>query len=611
MAIFQDNKNLMERLNWLGWVFSFIFLMLFLRLWYLSIASFEQYDSIARNNQIRTLPVPAPRGLIRDRMGRVLVENTYGFDLIMFRGKEFETKRTLRFLEKSFLVSPGAIKARLLETNHYNDYQPVVVKQSLTLAQTSFLMARHSDYPLLDILERPRRFYPHRTIASHVLGYVGEVSSDELKRDVFQNHRPGDVIGKSGTERKYNRKLSGQNGLRRIRVNSKGRPFKELTPIDVVPGQELRLTIDLELQRAAEKALTGHTGSIVAMDPKSGEILALASNPTFDPNDFATKISKMQWENLLSHSGKPLQNRTIQNTYAPGSTFKIIIALASLESGLTKSVNNLFCAGSANFYGREYFCSFKQGHGRINLTSALKYSCNVYFYFLGRDLGIDRIQDFSQKFGLGQKTGVDLPGEMSGFIPSRDWKRKEINAPWYPGETISLSIGQGPILVTPLQLAVLISAVATEKLVQPHIQFSSPEKGKVGQTTKFNTHALNTIRSGLWKAVNQNGTGQAARIKGFEVSGKTGTVQTVGRTTLKRLTSIEKSKFRPNAWFIGYAPFDNPEISIVVLIENSGSGGAIAAPLAHKVFEAFYSQKFNSNLSFSDLAQIKTIELQK
>ena len=602
MAIFQDNRDPIERLYWLGWAFFVMVLLLFSRLWYLSVASFDHYDHVARRNHIRTVPILAARGPIEDRNGHILVENTYGFDLVLFREKKPGLDRTLQFLSEALQVSREELEERLREASHYSLYQPVVVSQGLTLDQISFLMARRSDHPLLDIVERPSRFYPHGKLAAHVLGYVGEISSDELRRPAFKAHGPGDFIGKSGIERIYNRELVGQNGVRRIRVDSQGRAFEELEPMATTAGEKLRLTIDLDIQKAAEDALEGHTGAIVALDPGSGEILALASRPTFDPNEFATRISSSRWKELATHPGHPFQNRSIQNGFPPGSVFKIVMALAGLESQLINSQQHVLCTGSQRLFGHDFRCSASGGHGWIDLEAALQYSCNIYFYQLGRNLGIDRIQVFARQFGLGRKTGIDLPGEISGLVPSREWKREMKGTPWYPGETISVSIGQGPILVTPLQMAVAVGAVATGRLVQPHLCRPAPGESRGEPQRLFAPEQLEKIRAGLWRAVNQNGTAERARVEGFEVVGKTSTVQTIGRASRERLGPARASRFRSTAWFVGYAPANNPRVVVAVILEGAGSGGAGAAPVAREILQAFHSRNAPSDMDLPVMA---------
>ena len=607
MAIFQDNRDPIERLYWLGWAFSIIVLLLFSRLWYLSVASFDHYAHVARRNHIRTLPVLAPRGLIEDRNGRILVENTYGFDLVLFREKKSGLDRTLQFLSESLPVSRQELEDRLQEASHYSLYQPVVVSQGLKLDQISFLMARRSDYPLLDIVERPRRFYPHGKLAAHVLGYGGEISSDELRRPEFEAHRPGDVIGKSGIERVYDQALAGRNGARRIRVDSQGRSFEELEPVPATAGEELRLTIDLDIQKAAEDALGEYIGAVVAMDPGSGEILAMASRPTFNPNEFSTRISSSRWKELTTHPGRPFQNRSIQNGFPPGSIFKIVMALAGLESQLINSRQRVLCTGSQRLFGHDFRCSAAAGHGWVDLEAALQYSCNIYFYQLGRNLGIDRIQAFARQFGLGQKTGIDLPGEIDGLVPSREWKRETRGQPWYPGETISVSIGQGPILVTPLQMAVAVGAVATGHLVQPHLRRPAPGESSAEPRILFPPEQLEEIRTGLWRAVNQSGTARRARVEGFDVAAKTGTVQTIGRASRERIGPGQASRFRSTAWFVGYAPVNNPQVVVAVILEQAGSGGAVAAPVAREILEAVYSRKEPSDIDLPVMARAQDL----
>ena len=597
----------MERLYWLGWAFFIIVLLLFSRLWYLSVASFDHYDHAAQRNHIRTVPVLAPRGPIEDRNGRILVENTYGFDLVLFREEKSGLDRTLQFLSETLPVSREELEERLQEASHYSLYQPVVVSQGLTLDQISFLMARRSDYPLLDIVERPRRFYPHGKLAAHVLGYGGEISRDELRRPGYEAHRPGDVIGKSGIERVYNQVLAGRNGVRKIRVDSHGRAFEELEPIPTIAGEELRLTLDLDIQKAAEDALKEYSGAVVVLDPVSGEILAMASRPTFDPNEFATRISTLRWKELTTHPGRPFQNRSIQNGFPPGSIFKIVMARAGLESQLINARQRVLCTGSQRLFGHDFKCAAAGGHGWIDLEAALQYSCNIYFYQLGKNLGIDRIQAFARQFGLGQKTGIDLPGEIDGLVPSREWKRETRGQAWYAGETISVSIGQGPILVTPLQLAVAVGAVATGRLVHPHICQPASGESPGEPRLLFAPEQLKDIRTGLWRAVNQGGTAQQARVEGFEVAAKTGTVQTIGRASRERLGPGRADRFRSTAWFVGYAPVNDPQVVVSVILEQAGSGGAVAAPVAREILQAVYSRKQPSDTDLPVMARAQEL----
>jgi penicillin-binding protein 2 len=587
MAFLQDNREYIRRIGWLGWLFSVLILVLFCRLWYLSIVRYDHFVSLANRNQIRSVSLIAPRGEIYDREGTILVENTFGFDLLLFPDQVIDPKETQAYLKDAITFSAEKFYERLDAGRSYGRYQPVVLKQNLSLAQMSYLLARSSDHPELEILERPRRSYVYGNLAAHLFGYMGEISASELSLDIFRERRAGDLVGKSGIERIYDADLSGRNGIQKLRVDSRGRTVALLPPVPAQSGQPIRLTIDLDLQKATERALEGQVGGAIAMDPRNGEILAIASHPTFDPNDFSTRISLSKWENLTSNSDKPLQNRVVQNTFSPGSIFKIVMALAGLEEGVLDPKEKVLCSGSKEFFGRRFRCSSKSGHGRLDLRRALQYSCNIYFYELGRRLGIDKIAAFSRKIGLGETTGVDLPGEVPGIVPSREWKKKTTGMPWFAGETISVSIGQGPVLVTPLQVALVLTAISRGQLVRPHIRMDR----NAHDVQSFPREHLKPIRDGLWLSVNDSGTGRAAHIDGMEVAGKTGTVQTISRETLDKLPSGQAARFKPNAWFAGFAPMDDPRIVVAVIIERGGDGGRVAAPVARTIFQA-YTQKF-------------------
>ena len=587
MAFPQDNREYIRRIGWFGWLFSILVVGLFCRLWYLSIVRYDHFLSLANRNQIRSVPLVAPRGDIYDREGTILVENTFGFDLLLFPDQVVDPKETQAYLANAIAFSAEEFYERLDAGRSYGRYQPVVLKQNLPLSQMSYLLARSSDHPELEIAERPRRSYVYGSLGAHLFGYMGEISAPELSLDIFRERRAGDLVGKSGIERIYDAELAGKNGIQKLRVDSLGRTVEFLPPVHAQSGEPIQLTIDLDLQKATEKALEGRVGAAIAMDPRNGEILAIASRPTFNPNDFATRISLSRWENLTSNSDRPLQNRVVQNTFSPGSIFKIVVAMAGLEGGLLDPRETVLCSGSKEFFGHRFRCGARSGHGRLNLKRALQYSCNIYFYELGRRLGIDKIAAFSRKIGLGTATGVDLTGEVPGIVPSREWKKKTTGMPWFAGETISVSIGQGPLLVTPLQVALVLTAISRGQFVQPHIRMDRNSPA----VQSFPQEPLKTIKDGLWLSVNASGTGRAAHIDGMEVAGKTGTVQIISRTTLEKLTSAQAAKFKPNAWFAGFAPMDDPRIVVAVIIERGGDGGKVAAPIARTIFQA-YRQKF-------------------
>ncbi len=605
MPIYQDNRQFLLRFRGIGICFLIILLIYLGKLWQMTVLQEEYYRNQADRNHIRILPVPAPRGLIYDREGRVLVDNVQGSNLVLFRDRADDLARTKNFL-CSLGVDPDVLAQRIRASRNYGPYQSVVIKENLSMADMAYVMSHQSEYPGLAIIEEPRRIYRFGELAAHVLGYVGEISDQQLHTEEFENSRPGDLVGKYGLERIYNRLLTGRDGERRVQVNSIGKDLEQLDLIDPHEGKALTLTLDLDLQRVAEAELGDDPGAVVAFNPQSGEILALASRPAFDPNDFAMRISRRQWEDLIKNPDHPLQNRAIQSTFSPGSVFKVVMALAGLESGVIDENTTVYCNGGINLYGHYFRCWKHGGHGVVNLTEAIRESCNVYFYLLGQKLGIERIADFSHSVGLGRLSGIDLFGEVSGLVPSAEWKEARYGQRWYAGETISVAIGQGPMTVTPVQLARAIGIIATGKAPQMHLL---KDQGLVRSPVHdpfsvpgFTLANMQAVRKGMWKVVNEWGTGHAAKVTGFEVCGKTGTAQTISNVGRASLSKDELEKYEPNAWFAGFAPRDNPEIVVAVIVQRGGSGGGTAAPIAGKVFQTYFDkhkQEFSQPIQFA------------
>lgn len=594
MAIYQDNRGYVSRLGWIRILLITAILTLLGRLWYVSVIRYEQFSGLAERNHVRTIPLPAPRGIILDREGRILVENSYGFDLALFRDEDPDVEKTIRFLGAGLGLAEESLRERLADSRQQSVYRPVIIQENLSLKDIAYLMARRSEHPELEIFKSPRRVYPYGPLAAHLIGYVGEVSRRELESEEFARNRPGDLVGKYGIERTYNRRLTGIEGRQRVLVDSRGKSLGELVTEAPIEGEELTLTIDLDLQRAAEDALGEDEGAVVGLDPNNGEILVLASKPGFDPNSFVGRLSVAEWRELLENPQKPLQNRAIQGTFAPGSIFKLVVALAGLERGLVERRSSVFCNGSVTLYGHPFRCWNPYGHGRVTVVEAIQHSCNVYFYLLGQKLGIDQLAEFSRRLGLGEPTGVDLPGEAAGLVPSRAWKRRTTGHPWYPGETISVSIGQGPIDVTPIQLAQAVGTLSSGKVPSLHlVRDFAPVRlpTAAGEQTAFTPRNLEAVREGMWRGVNQHGTGFGARVEGLEVCGKTGTVQTIGRSTRAKLGRSRTAKHEPHAWFVGFAPCDDPQFVVAVLVQRGGSGGSSAAPIAGRLFHLFESKK--------------------
>ena len=594
MPIFQDNRELLRRLNWLRIFFVLVFICLFAQLWFLTVLEFDYYQNLAERNRVRTLPKIAPRGLIYDREGRVLVDNVYGFNLLLFRDELSDLDATLQFLMDGLDITEEVLRERLKAAGSYGIYQPVVLKENLSMEETAYLLARQSEHPEVEILKQPRRIYRYGSLAAHVAGYVGEISPSQLQEPEFREYKAGDIVGQFGVERTYNRTLTGRDGRRRVQVDSRGRILHDLEQTDPIRGEDLTLTLDLDLQATAENLLGENTGAVIAFDARSGEILVMASRPAFDPNQFAIRISQREWDQLLENPDHPLQNRTIQNTFSPGSTFKIIMALAGLEQGIINTETTVTCNGGVDLYGHRFHCWKKGGHGEVTLREAIQHSCNTYFYLLGQKLGIQEIAHFSRQLGLGVPMGIDLLGEASGLVPSEEWKRQVRGEPWYPGETISLAIGQGPILVTPIQLARAMGIMATGRSPRLHLLKGDSQQGSTAGrellSPAFAPENLQAIRDAMWSVVNEGGTGQGARLAHYPVSGKTGTAQTISLSTREKLSEPEAEGFESNAWFVGFAPRDNPEIIVTVIVQRGGSGGTAAAPVAREIFRLYHSK---------------------
>jgi penicillin-binding protein 2 len=500
---------------------------------------------------------------------------------------------TIRFLVEGIGIEREALAERLRDAQDYPGFRPLLIKEGLELDSMAYLLAHQAERPELRTFQQPMRYYRHGQLAAHLLGYVGEISQRELDNPRLSDHKPGDIIGKAGIERIHNERVTGEDGFRRALVTSHGQTLEDVGRMPPKSGSELTLTIDLDLQTIADEELGGRAGGVVAIDPRNGEVLVLASGPSFDPNLFASGISSAQWKELVEDPNDPLQNRVVQNTFSPGSIFKVIMALAGLETGVVDSSTSVYCRGAAVIYGRPFRCWRAGGHGHVRLEEAIQHSCNVYFYLMGRKMGIDAIAKYGHMVGLGSKTGVDLPGEVAGIMPSPEWKRETLGQPWYDGETISVSIGQGAVDVTPIQLARAIGIVATGKSPQLHLTRDADLEVPVklpSSAPQFSAENLAVVRQGMWRSVNDGGTGRGARVPGFSVCGKTGTAQTISREALERLPEEERARFEPNAWFVGFAPKESPEIVVAVIVQGGGSGGSKAAPLAGKIFQKYYDK---------------------
>ena len=584
-----------------------VFAALLIVFWHLQIGQHARFLAMAENNHRRYLSLRAPRGAVLDRDGEVLVENRNSLNISLVREQVGDLDGWIARLARAIGADPASI-AEIVERNrHYPSSRPIVVVQDASLAQVAAVTARKVELPGLVVEQVPTRHYPAATSGAHALGYVGEVTGVQLSLDHFEGLRSGDIVGHAGIEYTYNAELMGMDGSRHVIVNSRGREIETIREIAPIEGRQLQLTIDLDLQRAAEEAFeaAGFDGSAVVMDPVSGEVLALVSRPAYDPNAFASGIDAAAWTALTGDPLNPLQNRALRGRYAPGSTFKIVVAIAALEEGVVTPEEEMVCPGGGVFYGRFFACH--STHGAVDMERALARSCNTYFYRLGQQLGVDRIHKWATALGLGRLSGIDLPHEVRGLIPSREWKRTARGERWYPGETISVAIGQGHVSVTPLSMAVMMSAVANGgRVLAPRVLRRSAA-GAAGRTeaavAALAPETLAVVRRGLWTAVNGVGTARRARLRGRDVIGKTGTAQVVSLSARRAAGPESGPDLRDHGWFVFAAPRDDARIAGAVFAEH-GEHGYLAAPIARHVMDTFFAREEGRPLPPSPLPAV-------
>jgi penicillin-binding protein 2 len=581
-----DPKYAAGKIAFFQYLAVIVFLFLIAGFWELQVRNPQVYNERAERNSIKSLPLLAPRGKILDRDGRVIVDNHSSFSLILSR--ENLKPEHLRLIADGLNLDYEDLLKRLKRFSSRPKYEPIVIKEELTPADIAFVEA-HRDpefFPEMELIHAQRRLYPQNGFAAHAIGYTGEISESELDAPEFAKYNSGDVIGKFGLERQYNDVLMGVDGQRQVVVDNRGRERNVIGMKEAIPGKNLQLTIDLDLQTVAELAMDGRKGAVVALDPRTGEVLAMVSRPSFDPNKFAVRIKSSDWKDIVSNPDNPLLNRAIQAQLAPGSTFKPIMALAGLETGAIDDHFTIHCPGGATFYGHYHKCWQKGGHGSVSLHKGIVQSCDVFFYNVGNRLNIDRIAFYAEQAGLGHKTGIDLPHEAEGLVPSSRWKIRAFRQKWYPGETISVAIGQGALTVTPLQLARALGGIAAGGIWhQPHLLKNAPDHPHQWALSPEN---VQKVVDGMYGVVNEGGTGGRARLPGIEVCGKTGTAQLASNQFLKATKQARAMK--DNAWFVGFAPRRNPEIVVVALFEN-GEHGHLAAPIVRDVLKAYFDKK--------------------
>ncbi len=594
-----DAGRFRQKLRVTFWIVTCCVCILTMRLWYLQVIKGEELKRRSENNRVRIVEVKPMRGMILDARGQVLAANQPSFDVALVPGNARNVKSTLDLME-NYYRSAGLSFNRMEGVERMKSFIPVKLSKNINREELAVVETHLIDLPGISVDVIPVRRYPMGEMMAHALGYVSEISPEELKADTTETYKTGDRVGKFGIERYLDKNLKGVSGGEHVEVNVSGRRVRVLGKSDPVPGDTVMLTIDGELQKVAWDAMEGKVGSVVVMDPRDGSVLAMVSRPSFDPNFFNQGISQSDWELLSQDPLRPMENKPIAGQYPPGSTFKLIVAAAALQEGIITPETAFNCSGYFPFGNRTFRCWQKKGHSRISLHRAIVQSCDVYFYNVGRMLGVDKLAQYAHAFGLGEPTGIDILGEKSGNIPTRAWKLKRFKEPWQPGETISISIGQGFITVTPLQLLNAYCAVANGgTLYKPRfvkkietydrrpVKEFAPE---IEKKLPISAENMEILKHALWGVCNEpGGTAGALRRKEADVAGKTGTAQVVAMREDRR--GPAGRQFRDHALFVAFAPVDKPEIAVSVVVEHGGHGGSAAAPVARRLIDAYFQNK--------------------
>ncbi len=574
-----------------------VFSMLAISFWALQVVQHAKFEEMAENNHQRTLALRAPRGMVFDRYGKVLVDNRSSYSISIVREHTKDLNRTVRMLARVVGMDEEAVRVIVDRHRREPSYRPITIVQDATQAQVAAVAARKLELPDVFVDPVPTRSYPE-TMGAHLFGYVGEVSDAQVSG--ANGLKSGDIVGQSGIEKVYNAVLMGEDGAKRVVVNSVGREIRTLEEDAPTEGHRVQLTIDYDVQKAIEDGFDSikFNGAAVVLDPSNGDVLGFTSRPAYDPNAFASGINRVTWASLTTDEDRPLSDRAIQGRYSPGSTFKMAVATAALQEGVITPDFKVHCTGGATFYGRPFKCWKKGGHGTMDLRHAIEQSCNVYFYTIGNMTGIDKIHKWATLLGIGVKSNIDLPNEVTGLVPSPEWKQQRFKEKWYAGETVSVSIGQGSVSVTPVSMAVYAATLANGGTrVTPHL-LKAVDDGEGWKPVPqpppqskapLDPAKLQAIRDGLWMVVNQAGTGHNARIPEYDVSGKTGTAQVISNQG-KAAAGKTTKDLRDNGWFVFFAPRDKPEIAGVVFLEH-GVHGSNAALVAHHILDTFFAKK--------------------
>ena len=635
MRVYRDDQKFLNfRINVLLWANVIVFVFLAGSFWFVQGMQADKYRTLSDANAMREIVTPAKRGLIMDRNGKILADNQPSYSLSLDRAlfkklvksDASHKAKLFAFVGQVLGVAEPEVQARFDKgAEAAGGMRPIQLAEDLSIEQVASIQAQSIGFPEINVDPVQRRNYPYATMASHIMGFIGEATEKDLasRKDL----RLGDLIGKRGVELMYDNYLRGKDGAQYWEYDSRGRRLGEYRPSrkEPVAGDNVSLTIDFELQRRAEQYFIENefVGAAVALDPRNGEVLALVSSPAFNPNVFSKRFTPETYRTIASNPFKVELNRVIQGLYSPGSVFKTVMALASLQAGAADAQTSFNCGGSGVFFGRRFRCVARNGHGEVNVERALKVSCDIFFYNMGARMGVDKIAEYAKELSFGNITQIDLDGEKAGIVPSTQWAATKQHRKWYPSETISVAIGQGPLIVTPLQVAVMMAAIANGGTVyRPHIVRSiehvnddgTPSHLRVAsgvlRQLKINPDVLEHVRNGLWKVVNeQGGTGGNARVSGLDISGKTGTVQVIAQNGWFSTAGLPFMQ-RDHAWFASYAKKDAPDMVVVVFVEHAGAhGGTDAAPLAKMLYQArFQDQVLNARLNLNDPAMLEQLK---
>lgn len=602
MKALRSDENGLEgikgRIKLIAFLIVVSFTVLIFRIWYLQVIKGDELKYLSENNRLRKLLVKSPRGKIFDRLGNLIADVRPSFNLSVIGEDVKDLDKLVSALSERLGVDEEKLNDKV---KNASPFRPLLVKRDIGRQDVAFFEEHRIHFPGINLDVEPIRNYIDGPIMAHILGYIGEITEKQLSQAKDGEYHLGSLIGQSGIEKLIEKELKGKHGSKQVEVDAYGRELRVVRSTEAIPGSNVTLTLSLKLQKLTAELLEGKNGAIVVMDPRNGEILAMASNPSFDPNIFASGISGAEWNKLTTNKYKPLQNKATQGQYPPGSVYKIVVATAALEEGIINPQTIFDCPGYFVFGGKVFSDWKKGGHGEVNLHRAIVESCDVYFYKVGARLNVDALARYAKGFGLGRLTELNLPEEKSGIVPSSEWKLKTMGEKWYPGETISIAIGQGYNLITPIQMATMISAVANggtryrpaliKKIESVNGKVIYQFKPEVLGILPARPSTLKLIREALKGVVNeQHGTGFRAKINGITVAGKTGTAQVAKLREEWNTKDIEKipEPFRDHAWFVAFAPFEQPELAIAILIENAGQGGSRFAPLAKRIIEAYF-----------------------